>query len=123
LNTLASIRELMVRAAHSSCGLLLDTYHLERSGADLRAIEDVTPAEIAYVQYSDVPRTGVEPGKVLDRLPPGRGRVRFKEVFGIIAKKGYGGYWSYEAPNPSEWARPAADVARDALAATVAVLP
>jgi len=123
LNSLASIRELMARASHPSCGLLLDTYHLERSGADLRAIEDVTPPEIAYVQYSDVPRTGVEPGKVLDRLPPGRGRVRFKEVFGIIAKKGYGGYWSYEAPNPSEWARPAADVARDALAASVAVLP
>jgi 2-keto-myo-inositol isomerase len=123
LNTLASIRELMTRAGHASCGLLLDTYHLERSGADLRQIEDVTPREIAYVQYSDVPRAGLEPGKVLDRLPPGRGCVPFKEVFGVIAKKGYGGYLSYEAPNPSEWARPAADVARDALAATVAVLP
>jgi sugar phosphate isomerase/epimerase len=123
LNTLASIRELMAQAAHPSCGLLLDTYHLERSGADLRAIEDVTPPEIAYVQYSDVPRTGVEPGKVLDRLPPGRGRVRFKEVFGVIAKRGYAGYLSYEAPNPSEWARPAADVARDSRAASVAVLP
>jgi len=123
LNTLAGIRELMARAAHPRCGLLLDTYHLERSGADLRAIEDVTPPEIAYVQYSDVPRTGLEPGKVLDRLPPGRGRVRFTEVFGVIAKKGYTGYLSYEAPNPSEWARPAGDVARDALAATLAVLP
>src|SRR5262249_20605653 len=30
LNTLASIRELMTRAAHPSCGLLLDTYHLDR---------------------------------------------------------------------------------------------
>ncbi len=123
LNTLASIRELMARAAHPSCGLLLDTYHLERSGADLSAIEDVTPDEIAYVQYSDVPRTGVEPGKVLDRLPPGRGRVRFKEFFGVIARKGYSGYLSYEAPNPAAWARPADEVAREALAATVAVLP
>ena len=49
--------------------------------------------------------------------------MAFKEIFGVVAKKGYGGYLSYEAPNPSEWARPAADVARDALAATVAVLP
>jgi 2-keto-myo-inositol isomerase len=123
LNTLASIRELMARAAHPSCGLLLDTYHLERSGADLRAVEDVKADEIVYVQYSDVPRTGVEPGKVLDRLPPGRGRVRFKEFFAVIARKGYGGYMSYEAPNASAWERPAGDVAREALAATVAVLP
>lgn len=123
LNTLDRIRGLMALAAHPACGLLLDTYHLVRSGAEPRALDDVAPAEIAYVQYSDVPRTGVEPGKVLDRLPPGRGRVRFKEVFGVIAKKGYAGYLSYEAPNPSEWARPAADVARDSLAASVAVLP
>jgi 2-keto-myo-inositol isomerase len=123
LNTLASIRELMARAAHPHCGLLLDTYHLERSGTDLAAVEDVAPGEIAYVQYSDVPRAGLEPGKVLDRLPPGRGRVRFKEFFGVIAGKGYSGYMSYEAPNPSAWARPADEVAREALAATVAVLP
>ena len=123
LNTLASIRELMARAAHPCCGLLLDTYHLERSGADLAAVEDVAPDEIAYVQYSDVPRAGLEPGKVLDRLPPGRGRVRFKEFFGVIAGKGYSGYMSYEAPNPSAWARPADEVAREALAATVAALP
>ncbi|HXJ83559.1 MAG TPA: sugar phosphate isomerase/epimerase family protein [Candidatus Methylomirabilis sp.] len=123
LNTLPSIRELMARTAHPSCGLLLDTYHLERSGADMRAVEDVAADEIAYVQYSDVPRTGVEPGKVLDRLPPGQGRVHFKEFFGTIAAKGYAGFMSYEAPNTSAWARPADDVAREALAATVAVLP
>ncbi len=123
LNTLESIRELMARAAHASCGLLLDTYHLERSGADLRAIEDVAAREIAYVQYSDVPRTGVEPGKALDRLPPGQGRVRFKETFGLLSGKGYAGYLSYEAPNPSAWARPAEDVAREAFTATLAALP
>jgi len=123
LNTLESIRELMARAAHPSCGLLLDTYHLERSGADLGAIEDVAAREIAYVQYSDVPRTGVEPGKALDRLPPGKGRVRFKEIFGLLSTKGYPGYLSYEAPNPAAWARPAEEVAREAFTATLAALP
>lgn len=123
LNTLESLRELMARAAHPSCGLLLDTYHLGRSGADLRAIEDVAAREIAYVQYSDVPRTGLERGKALDRLPPGKGRVPFKEIFSVLAAKGYTGYLSYEAPNPSAWARPAEEVAREALAATLAVLP
>ena len=123
INTLDRTRELMALAAHPACGLLLDTYHLGRSGAEPRALDEVAPAEIAYVQYSDVPRTGLEPGKALDRLPPGRGTVPFTEIFGRIAAKGYTGPLSYEAPNPAAWARPAAEVAREALAATRAVLP
>jgi sugar phosphate isomerase/epimerase len=113
----------MAVAAHPACGLLLDTYHLGRSGATVRMVEDVAPAEIAYVQYSDVPRTGLEPGKALDRLPPGRGSVPFKEFFGAIAGKGYAGPLSYEAPNPAAWARDPAAVAREALEATRAVQP
>jgi 4-hydroxyphenylpyruvate dioxygenase len=123
LNALGPIREVVAQAAHPSVGLLLDTYHLGRSGASPRDIESVRPEEIAYVQYSDVPRSGLEPGKALDRLPPGQGSVPFKEFFAAFAAKGYRGHASYEAPNPAAWKRPAEDVAREALAATRAVLP
>ena len=123
LNALAPMREVMARAGHPQTGLLLDTYHLGRTGASPRDIEDVRPEEIAYVQYSDVPRTGLEPGKALDRLPPGQGSVPFKEFFAAFARQGYAGYASYEAPNPAAWKRPAEDVAREALAATRAVMP
>jgi 4-hydroxyphenylpyruvate dioxygenase len=123
LNALGPMREVVARAAHPSVGLLLDTYHLGRTGAAPRDLEDLRPAEIAYVQYSDVPRSGLVPGQALDRLPPGRGSVPFKEFFAVVAGKGYAGYASYEAPNPAAWKRPAEDVAREALAATRAVLP
>ena len=123
LNTLASVREVLALANDPSCGLLLDTYHLGRSGATLAEIEMVPLAEIAYVQFSDVPRSGLAPGKALDRLPPGRGSVPFKEIFALLARKGYRGFMSYEAPNPAAWARPAEDVAREALEATRSVLP
>src|SRR6058998_393084 len=123
LNRLASVREVLALANDPSCGLLLDTYHLGRSGATLAEIEKVPLAEIAYVQFSDVPRSGLEPGKALDRLPPGRGSVPFKEIFALLARKGYRGFMSYEAPNPAAWARPAEDVAREALEATRSVLP
>lgn len=122
-NTLARVREVLARAAHPRCGLLLDTYHLGRSGADVRELEDIAPDEIAYVQYSDVPRQGLVPGQALDRLPPGQGAVPFREIFAVLAAKGYPGYLSYEAPNPAAWARPPEEVAREALAATRAVLP
>jgi len=121
LNTLARVREVVSRAAHPACGLLLDTYHLHRSGASVRDLEDVTPGEIAYVQYSDVP-AGAAPGEIMPRLAPGRGVVPFKEWFRAFAAKGYAGYLSYEAPDPAAWARPAADVAREALTATRAFL-
>jgi sugar phosphate isomerase/epimerase len=49
--------------------------------------------------------------------------VAFRELFGLLAEKGYTGYLSYEAPNPAAWARDPRDVAREALLATRAVLP
>jgi sugar phosphate isomerase/epimerase len=121
-NRLERVREVLARADHPQCGMLLDTYHLQRSGGDVHALDDVALSEIAYVQYSDVPRGGVTPGMMLDRLPPGQGLVPFREIFGALAKKGYGGYLSYEAPNPAAWSRPADVVAREALEATRAVL-
>jgi 2-keto-myo-inositol isomerase len=123
LNTLERVREVLARAGHGRCGLLLDSYHLGRSGATLKAVDDVTPSEIVYVQYSDPPRTGLEPGKVLDRLPPGRGSFPFREFFALMAAKGYAGFASYEAPNEAAWKRDPADVAREAIEATKAVLP
>jgi sugar phosphate isomerase/epimerase len=121
-NSLASVREVVAKAAHPAVGLLLDTYHLGRTGTPVSAVADVSLGEIAYVQYSDVPKSGLEPGKALDRLPPGQGSVPFREMFATILKTGYAGYLSYEAPNPTAWSRPAEDVAREALAASRAVL-
>ena len=122
LNALAPMREVMTGAAHPACGLLLDTYHLGRSGATLAEIEDVAPAEIAYVQYSDVPRAGTRPGFALDRLPPGKGAFPFKEFFALMRAKGYDGFLSYEAPNEQAWTRPPEEVSREAVTATRAVL-
>jgi sugar phosphate isomerase/epimerase len=123
LNTIERLREVLARAGHPSCGLLVDAYHLHRGGGGLRAIETLDAKDIAYVQYSDVPASGLEPGKALDRLPPGRGIVPFREFFAVIARSGYAGYCSYEAPNPAAWARDPLTVAREALEATRAVLP
>jgi sugar phosphate isomerase/epimerase len=121
-NTLPRVRDLVRRAGHAGCGLLIDTYHLGKSGAAPADLDELDPSEIAYVQYSDVPRDP-KPGNNTDRLPPGQGTVAFREIFGRIAKKGYAGYLSYEAPNPSAWARDPVAVAREALDATRARLP
>jgi 2-keto-myo-inositol isomerase len=118
-NTLESLREVLGLASHPACGLLLDTYHLHRSGS---RFEDVPLDEIAYVQFSDVPRSGLEPHKAIPRLAPGEGCVDFCAMFALLDEKGYAGSLSYEAPNPAAWERDPMDVAREALTATRAIL-
>jgi 2-keto-myo-inositol isomerase len=117
-NSLESVREALGLAAHPACGLLLDTYHLQRSGRFGRSFDEVRPEEIVYVQYSDVPRDGLQPGYATDRLPPGAGVIDFGEVRALLTDKHYAGPLSYEAPNPAAWARDPAQVAHEALQAS-----
>jgi 4-hydroxyphenylpyruvate dioxygenase len=122
-NTLASVRGTLAQAGHPHVGLLVDAYHMGRSGAPPSALDDVPAHDIAYVQFSDVPRSGLVAGQALNRLPPGQGSVPFPAFFAALERKGYAGYCSYEAPNPAAWARDPGDVAREALEATRAVAP
>jgi 2-keto-myo-inositol isomerase len=117
VRSLDILRDLIARAAQPSVGLLLDAYHLQRGGRPGRGFEEV-PAEIFYVQFSDVPDAPPNGPPPTDRLAPGKGMVRWTELFQLLAEKGYEGYISYEAPNPAHWARPAADVAAEGAGAT-----
>ena len=117
-NTLAAVREVLREAGHPQCGILLDTYHFGRSGGDPANLDRLSPDEIVYIQFSDVPRAGLEPGKALDRLPPGQGSVPFRAIFRRPPVAAYAGYLSYEAPNPAAWTRDPEATAREALAAT-----
>ena len=55
LNNLQVAREILAAVGHPSCGLLIDAYHFERTGAGGRGFEDVPAHEIFAFQYSDVP--------------------------------------------------------------------
>ena len=123
LNCMAVQREIVGAAAKKNVGLLLDAYHLARSGAPGGSFADVPPEDIFCFQYSDLspnPVTGV--ARPTDRLAPGKGTVRWREVLGLLAEKNYTGYLSYEAPNPELWARPPLDVAREGVELTRALL-
>jgi 2-keto-myo-inositol isomerase len=123
LNCMAVQREIVGSAAKTNVGLLLDAYHLARSGAPGRSFVDVPAEDIFCFQYSDLspnPVTGV--ARPTDRLAPGKGVVRWREVLGLLAEKGYTGYLSYEAPNPELWARSPYGVAREGVELTRALL-
>lgn len=115
--------EIVEQANHPNCGLLLDAYHMERSGSGGRGFESYPAKHIFAFQYSDVPDGPQSAAnRPTDRLPPGKGKVRWREVFELLREKGYRGYLSYEAPNPTYWARPPEEVACEALEATRALL-
>jgi len=119
LNSLPVLRQLIEGANKPNCGYLIDAYHFERSGYGGASFEDLPNDKIYCFQYSDVsanPVTGVR--RPTDRLVPGKGVVKWREVLGLLAEKGYTGYLSYEAPNPEQWARSPYDVAREGVELT-----
>jgi 2-keto-myo-inositol isomerase len=119
LNRLAVLAELITGAGKPNCGYLIDAYHFTRSGDGGRGFESVPAEQIFCFQYSDLspnPVTGVK--RPTDRLPPGQGVVKWREMLGLLAEKKYTGYLSYEAPNPELWARPPLDVAREGVELT-----
>ena len=100
-------RELIDGANKPNCGYLVDAYHFTRSGSGGRSFESV-PAE--KILLLPVQRRAAHAGhcgvrRPTDRLAPGKGIVQWREMLGLLTKKGYTGYLSYEAPNPELWAR------------------
>jgi sugar phosphate isomerase/epimerase len=119
LNSLAVLTRLIEGADKSNCGYLIDAYHFTSSGAGGRGFENVPADKIYCFQYSDVPpnpSTGVR--RPTDRLAPGKGIVKWRDMLGLLFEKGYTGYLSYEAPNPEFWARSPYDVAREGIGLT-----
>ncbi|MEW6453651.1 MAG: sugar phosphate isomerase/epimerase family protein [Pseudomonadota bacterium] len=124
INCIDRLRELINGAGRKNAGMLLDAYHLERSGAGGRGFEGVDPSEIAAFQYSDAPPAPVQAGvkRPTDRLPPGKGIVRWLEVIKLLKEKGFMGHLSYEAPNPEQWKRPPVEVCREGVELTRALI-
>jgi len=120
LNRIEVLDELLAGAGKPNCGYLIDAYHFTRSGAGGRGFEDVPGKDIYVFQFSDVPAQAVPAGvrRPTDRLAPGKGIVRWREMLGLLAEKGYTGYLSYEAPNPDLWAQSPYDVAREGVELT-----
>lgn len=119
LNSVETQRELVSAANKSNVGLLLDAYHLARSGRPGRNFEDVPGEDIMHFQFSDLspnPVTGVK--RPTDRLMPGKGVIEWKEIFELLHEKNYTGHLSFEAPNPVQWDRPAHDVCREGVELT-----
>ena len=111
LNSVETLTELVDSADRPNVGLLLDAYHLARSGRPGRGFEEVPGEQLMHFQFSDLspnPVTGVK--RPMDRLMPGEGVIQWTELFQLLHEKNYTGHMSFEAPNPEIWKRPPIEV-------------
>ena len=99
------------------CGVLVDTWHLARSGGSPADLADLAPHEIACVQLADAAPEAAD--DLADesrraRLLPGEGVVDFPAVAAALTKAGYDGPLGTEVLDerphgrpPRRWPRPA----------------
>jgi len=123
LNSVETLAELVNTADKPNVGLLLDAYHLARSGRPGRGFEEVPGEDLMHFQFSDLspnPVTGVK--RPMDRLMPGEGVIQWTELFQLLHEKGYSGHMSFEAPNPEIWKRDPTEVCREGVELTEALL-
>ncbi len=119
LNSVETLSELVDSADKPNVGLLLDAYHLARSGRPGRGFEEVPSEKLMHFQFSDLspnPVTGVK--RPMDRLMPGEGVIEWTELFQLLHEKNYTGHMSFEAPNPAIWERPPETVCREGVELT-----
>jgi 2-keto-myo-inositol isomerase len=74
------------------------------------------------VHLNDAPAKAPREIEDSDRLLPGRGVIRLKELVGTLRAAGYSGPWSLETFNPDYWALPPVEIATEGHAAMTGVL-
>lgn len=100
--------------------LVLDSCHWHASGGGSL---DAFPVErLAMVHLNDAPAK--PPGEIEDedRVLPGQGVIRLRELVQALRGRGYDGPWSLETFNPSFWEEDPLAVARAGAAALDGVL-
>ena len=94
VRTLAEARAVCERVGYDRCGVLVDTWHLARSGGSAADLADLGPDQIACVQLADAAPSAAD--DVPDesrraRLLPGDGVVDFPGVAAALTAAGYDG--------------------------------
>ena len=95
--------------------LVLDSCHWHASGS--QPLDSFPVDRLVLVHLNDAPDKPPREIEDADRLLPGEGVIRLKDLVRDLAARGYGGPWSLETFNPSYWKEDPPVVARNGLIA------
>lgn len=126
VRTLAEARAVCERVGYDRIGVLVDTWHLARSGGAPADVADLAPHEIACVQLADAAHEAADdlPDESRrSRLLPGKGVVDFAAFAAALAKVGYDGPLGTEVLDSRLAAQPPEAVAQACFRAASAYFP
>ncbi|HEX4590885.1 MAG TPA: sugar phosphate isomerase/epimerase family protein, partial [Gemmataceae bacterium] len=114
---------LTAAAAEPNVGVCLDSFHFFKGPSKEADLELLSPANLFWVQVSDLAGVPRELASDADRILPGDGDLPLTDFLGKLRKRGYDGYVSLELMNPTLWQTKASQVADLGAAALRRILP
>jgi 2-keto-myo-inositol isomerase len=100
--------------------LILDSCHWHASGGG--SLDAFPVDRLAMVHLNDAPAKPPREIEDADRILPGEGVIRLRELVASLRDRGYSGPWSLETFNPSFWEEEPSVVGRRGWAALEALL-
>jgi len=108
---------LIAGCGESNVGVNLDVFHYYTGPSKFEDLALLSPANLAFVQLSDVLGVPRELAADSDRILPGEGDFSLKPIVEHLRAIGYDGWVSLELFNPTLWQLKPAQVAELGLAA------
>jgi sugar phosphate isomerase/epimerase len=105
-----------IAAGRPDASLLLDVFHLYKSGTPFTSLAQVNGAALHVMHVNDYPQAD-DPSKLNDgnRIYPGDGVAPYDQIFRTLRDGGFRGYLSLELFNREYWAHSAEDNAKAGL--------
>jgi 2-keto-myo-inositol isomerase len=102
---------LVARCGSPHAGVCLDLFHYYTGPSKAEDLAYVSPANLAWVQVSDLSGTPREIATDSDRILPGEGDFQLEPILDHLGRIGYRGHVSLELFNPQLWQIPVDRVA------------
>ena len=105
-----------VAAGRADASLLLDVFHLYKSGTPFAALKQINGASLHLMHLNDYPQAA-DPSALNDsnRIYPGDGVAPLRQILRDLRDNGFRGYLSLELFNRDYWARSADENLKTAM--------
>jgi 2-keto-myo-inositol isomerase len=99
----STVETALALIGYSGAGICFDVFHYYMGPSKLEDLDQLSSADLAWVQFCDVSSTPRELAGDADRILPGEGDFRLGPILDQLSRIGYDGYVSLEVLNPQLW--------------------
>ncbi len=122
VQTLDLADEIVQKVNRRNIGLVIDSFHFYVGGSTINMIDALDPKRVFIFHLSDAEDLPLDRLTDAQRLLPGLGTLKLKEIIEALKRIGYDGVASVEVFRPEYWERDPFELAREAKAAVDEVL-